>query len=204
MPDFSLERAWRGPVAGVDEVGRGALAGPVMAAAVIVPEASRAAVAELGLDDSKKLGPKRCRELYCRLVRLVKVGFGEASAEEIDRLNILQAALLAMQRAAAALPVRPETALVDGSHAPALDCPVRTVPGGDAASLSIAAASVLAKTARDRRMAALDRDWPGYGWARNAGYGVPAHLAALACLGPTPYHRRTFRPVSKLLIPKDS
>ena len=118
MPDYSLERAWRGPVAGVDEVGRGALAGPVMAAAVIVPEASLRAVAELGLDDSKKLGPKRCRELYCRLVRLVKVGFGEASVEEIDRLNILQAALLAMQRAAAALPVRPEAALVDGPTRP--------------------------------------------------------------------------------------
>ena len=204
MPDFSLERDWRGPVAGVDEVGRGALAGPVMAAAVIVPEGSRRAVAELGLDDSKKLGPQRCRELYCRLVRLVQVGFGEASAREIDRLNILQATLLAMQRAAGALPVRPEAALVDGTHTPALNCPVRAIVGGDAASLSIAAASVLAKAARDRRMAALDRDWPGYGWSRNAGYGVPAHLAALDRLGPTPCHRRTFKPVSKLLIPKDS
>ncbi|MCY4229954.1 MAG: ribonuclease HII [Alphaproteobacteria bacterium] len=204
MPDFSLERAWQGPVAGVDEVGRGALAGPVMAAAVIVPEVRRRAVAALGLDDSKTLGPKRCQELHCRLARLVAVGFGVASVEEIDRLNILQATLLAMQRSVAALPIRPEIVLVDGNRAPTLDCPVHTVTGGDATSLSIAAASVLAKAARDRQMAALDRDWPGYGWTQNAGYGVPAHRAALARLGPTPCHRRTFRPVSKLLIPKDS
>jgi len=204
MPDFSLEMSLPEPVAGVDEVGSGALAGPVMAAAVVAPTASRAAIAALGIDDSKKLGPKRCRDLYCRLVRLVKVGFGEASVEEIDRLNIQKAGLLAMRRAIAALPEQPETALVDGINAPGLECAVRTVAGGDAVSLSIAAASVLAKTARDRRMAALDRDFPGYGWARNAGYGVPAHLAALARLGPTPFHRRTFKPVSKLLIPKDS
>ncbi len=204
MPDFSLEQGWAGPVAGLDEVGRGALAGPVLAAAVIVPAENRAAVAALGLDDSKRLGPRRCRALYCTLARLVKVGFGEASVAEIDRLNILQASLLAMRRAADALPTRPEAALVDGVHAPRLDCPVRPVKGGDGASLSIAAASVLAKAVRDRRMAALDRAHPGYGWARNAGYGAPAHLAALARLGPTPHHRRTFKPVSNALIPKDS
>ncbi len=204
MPDFSLELCFPEPVAGVDEVGSGALAGPVMAAAVVVPEASRAAIVALGIDDSKKLGPKRCRDLYCRIIRLVKVGFGEASVAEIDRLNIQRAGLLAMCRAISALPARPGTALVDGVNAPGVECPVHTVAGGDAVSLSIAAASVLAKTARDRRMAVLDGDFPGYGWARNAGYGVPAHLAALARLGPTPFHRRTFKPVSKLLIPKDS
>ncbi|MEK7245941.1 MAG: ribonuclease HII [Pseudomonadota bacterium] len=203
MPDFSFEDAARAEghavVAGIDEAGRGPWAGPVVAAAVVLDRARLPAELRDGLDDSKKLSPRRRRELFAALADHAHIGIGRAEVDEIDRLNILQATLLAMGRALAALPVRPDLALVDGPHAPELPCPVRCVVGGDACSLSIAAASIVAKVSRDREMAGLARAHPDYGWERNAGYGTAEHRAALVRLGPTPLHRRSFRPVAALL-----
>lgn len=203
MPDFALEDSARAEglavVAGIDEAGRGPWAGPVVAAAVILDGARLSPELRDGLDDSKKLSPRRRRELFAALADYARIGVGRAEVDEIDRLNILRATLLAMGRALAALPVRPDLALVDGSFAPELPCPVRCVVGGDACSLSIAAASIVAKVSRDKEMAALAKAHPGYGWERNAGYGTAEHRAALVRLGPTPLHRRTFRPIAALL-----
>lgn len=196
MPDYSREAALAargcGPVAGVDEVGRGPLAGPVVAAAVILDPARLPA----GLDDSKRLGPARCAALAPAIRAASVWALGEASAAEIDELNILAASHLAMARALAALPQPPGFALIDGNRLPAaLPCPAAAVVGGDGRCLSIAAAAILAKAARDAIMADLDRRFPGYGWARNAGYPTPDHRAALARLGPSPQHRASFAPV---------
>lgn len=196
LPDLSLEDALGGRVAGVDEVGRGPLAGPVVAcAAVLTPGV---ALPE-GLTDSKRLTARQRDRICTALLATTLHGLGWASVEEIDRLNILEAAMLAMRRAVAALPFAPDIALVDGARDPGLPCPARTVIGGDGRSLSIAAASVIAKVTRDRYMAELAEDFPGYGWESNAGYGSAAHLDALARLGPTPHHRRSFRPVAQIL-----
>ena len=183
----------RGGVAGIDEVGRGPWAGPVLAAAVIL---DRATIPE-GIGDSKALAKAR-REALFEALRLsgAAIGVGAASVAEIETLNILGASLLAMRRAAVALGCRPGLALVDGNRAPALACPVRTLIGGDAISASIAAASIIAKVTRDRLMARLALCHPGYGWERNAGYGTAEHRRALARLGPSPHHRRTFAPVA--------
>jgi len=196
MPDFSLESAHHGTVAGIDEAGRGPLAGPVLAAAVIfirrdLPAALR------HLDDSKKLAAPMRRHLFAALTAFdgALIGVGAASSAEIARLNILAATHLAMRRAVARLPVPPTLALVDGNRAPDLACPVSCVVGGDAKSLSIAAASIVAKVLRDRAMAALDPRWPAYGFAANAGYPTHAHRAALAARGPCPHHRGGFAPV---------
>ena len=204
MPDFSAERAVAGAapgglVAGVDEAGRGPLAGPVVAAAVCFPGlALPAAVRDL-IADSKTLSPAR-RAAACEAILAAGiVATGQAGVAEIDRLNILQATLAAMQRAVADLARPPAAVLVDGNRVPDLAQPAHPVVKGDRSSLSIAAASIVAKVARDRIMARLARDWPGYGWERNAGYGTAAHRAALAALGPTPHHRRTFAPVRNLL-----
>jgi ribonuclease HII len=199
-PDFRLEAAALargiGAVAGVDEAGRGPLAGPVVAAAVVLDPARLPE----GLDDSKRLGPRRCAALAPAIRAAAVWALGIASVAEIDRLNILAASHLAMQRALAALPVAPGLVLIDGNRLPpGLPCPAEAVVGGDRRCLSIAAASILAKVARDAIMAELDRLWPGYGWARNAGYPSAAHLAALIRLGPTPHHRRSFAPVRALL-----
>lgn len=202
MPDFSLEQAAGGRVAGVDEVGRGPLAGPVVAAAVVFPASAfpygvPPALARL-LDDSKKLSARQ-REtafLALRATPGIEYAIAAASIAEIDRLNILHASLLAMRRAVVRLPVPPDSALVDGNRPPALACPVRCVVGGDGVSLSIAAASILAKVVRDRAMLRLDRRYPGYGWAGNAGYPTAAHRAALRVLGPTPHHRPGFAGVA--------
>lgn len=208
MPDFSFEDAARregfGLIAGIDEAGRGPWAGPVIAAAVVLDRARLDPELRAGLDDSKKLSPARRSELIgrieaCAAIGVAHVGIGRAEVEEIDRLNILRATLLAMRRALDALPVRPDIALVDGNRAPELPCPARCIVGGDACSLSIAAASIVAKVTRDAEMAALARAHPGYGWERNAGYGTAEHRAALARLGPSPAHRRSFRPVAALL-----
>lgn len=198
-PDFDLERQTGGVVAGVDEAGRGPWAGPVIAAAVVlspdrIPE---------GLDDSKKLSARARERLFDQITALAQVGVGHASVEEIDRINILQATLRAMTRAVDALPAPPTAAIVDGNQAPTLACPVRTVVKGDGKSLSIAAASIIAKVTRDRLMAALALDFPGFGWERNAGYGTAQHKQALENLGVTPHHRRSFAPVRKR-ITKDS
>ncbi len=202
MPDFVYESAAPQPVCGVDEAGRGPWAGPVVAAAVVLDPAC---IPE-GLDDSKRLPPARRAELFAALCGCARIGVGVASVEEIDANNILQASFLAMRRALAdlsrnlCLDAALAHALVDGSHVPPdLGCPARAVVGGDARSLSIAAASIVAKVTRDRIMVALSQQFPGYGWETNMGYGVPAHAAGLARLGVTPHHRRSFLPVHKML-----
>jgi ribonuclease HII len=214
MPDFALETAYGAGsetsgtcrVVGIDEAGRGPWAGPVVAAAVWLDPARLPLELSRSLDDSKKLTAAKREDLYaamCDLAgrggALLSLAVGEASVAEIDRLNILQATLLAMCRAVAGLGFRPDLALVDGNRAPALRCRVETVVGGDAKSLSIAAASVVAKVTRDRAMGRLAEAHPGYGWERNAGYGTAEHRAALIGLGVTPHHRRSFRPVREAL-----
>lgn len=183
-------------VAGVDEVGRGPLAGPVVAAAVVL---NRASIPE-GLNDSKKLSAKRRAFLTPLLRQSAQVGLGVASVEEIDALNILQASLLAMRRAVAALPVVPDHLLIDGNRLPVdLPCPAIPVVGGDGRSPSIAAASIVAKTWRDDVMKEAAAQFPGYGWETNAGYPTKCHKSALRDLGVTPFHRRSFAPVRDIL-----
>jgi ribonuclease HII len=200
-PDFRTESG-QGRVAGIDEAGRGPLAGPVVAAAVVFLGAPPAALAQL-IDDSKRLNAPRREAAFAALreaarAGLLEFGVGAASAAEIGRHNILRATHIAMVRALGRLRVAPDLALVDGNQAPPLPCPVRCVVGGDGLSLSIAAASILAKVVRDRAMARLDTRWPGYGFARHVGYPTAAHREALARLGPTPHHRRGFGPVDAL------
>jgi ribonuclease HII len=194
-PDYRLERkaAKEGffPIAGVDEAGCACLAGPVVAAAVIL-EPRRIPT---GINDSKKLTAEAREALYVELQQKARCGVGVAGVGEIDAENILNARLRAMARAIEALGFAPALALVDGNRAPPVACPSRTVVGGDARSLSIAAASIVAKVTRDRLMCALDRDCPGYGFARNKGYGTRDHYDALARLGPSAHHRRSFAPV---------
>jgi ribonuclease HII len=187
----------RGLVCGIDEAGRGPLAGPVVAAAVILDPARPVA----GLDDSKKLSEKR-RDGLAAAIRAQALAWAvaEASVEEIDRLNILHATLLAMQRAVAGLAVRPERALVDGNRCPRVDVPVEAVVKGDGKVAAIAAASILAKTARDAGMRALDTAYPQYGFARHMGYPTAAHCRALEEHGPTPAHRKSFGRVAQLTL----
>lgn len=182
-------------IAGVDEVGRGPLAGPVLAAAVILVKPLD------GLADSKKLSPARRRELADILTRDpgIAIGLGAASVTEIDHYNILQASLLAMRRAVQKLRIRPDLVLVDGNKAPDLIYPVKTVIGGDALIPAISAASIIAKVTRDRLMSQLDYRYPGYGWQRNAGYPTVEHRTALMSLGVTCHHRTSFAPVRACL-----
>jgi len=195
MPDFAREKKCAGLVCGIDEAGRGPLAGPVVAAAVILDRRRLPRRLRDGLDDSKKL-PAAAREEYAALLwRHAVIGRGAASVAEIDRINILQATLLAMARAVAALGVVPQHALVDGNVPPRLTCAIETVVGGDGLSLSIAAASIIAKVTRDRLMRRLAARHPGYGWERNVGYATPEHRDALARLGPTCHHRTSFAPL---------
>ncbi len=195
MPDLSIEArhraAGRITVAGCDEAGRGCLAGPVVAAAVVLPHDAQIP----GLDDSKKLTPAQREALVPVIERLaVSVGVGQCSPAEVDELNVLWAAMEAMKRAAAALAVAPDVLLIDGNRAiPDAPCRQETVVRGDGISLSIAAASVIAKVARDRIMTALDADFPAYGWAQHKGYPTAQHYAALRAHGPSPHHRLTFR-----------
>lgn len=198
MPDLSLEQALGGVVAGIDEVGRGPLAGPVIAAAVIIDDATLPQRLRDELDDSKKLSAKKREALAQLVLAHCQFGFGEASVAEIDRMNILKATFLAMERAVTALGLPLDHALVDGNQVPPLPCPVRCQVGGDGISLSIAAASVIAKVRRDHLMADLARQFPGYGWEKNAGYGTAQHMAALRQLGPTPHHRTSFAPIAQL------
>jgi len=194
-PDFSAERAllrkgvW--PVAGVDEAGRGPLAGPVAVAAVVLDPKKLPA----GVDDSKALTARQREPLFdLILAKALCVSLAFASAEEIDAYNIRMATLRAMARAVGALALRPKIALIDGRDVPpTLECSGRAIIGGDASSLSIAAASIVAKVARDRLMARLDAHCPGYGFANHVGYSTPAHIDALAALGRSPFHRRSFR-----------
>jgi ribonuclease HII len=199
MPDFSLEAAAGGLVAGVDEAGRGPLAGPVLAAAVVFLAPCLPELLAL-LDDSKKLSAEARGRAALALRGAAAAGalrfaLGAASAAEIGRRNILGATHLAMARAVRRLGLAPELVLVDGNQAPRWDWPTRCVVGGDGLSLSIAAASILAKTVRDRAMAQLCARHPGYGFGRHQGYPTEAHRAALRRLGPSAHHRRGFAPV---------
>jgi ribonuclease HII len=169
----------------------------VVAAAVILDEKSLPQDIAERLDDSKIVPPPVRSELFGLLPLYALIGVGQASVEEIDNHNILQATFLAMQRAVQRLPVMPAIVLVDGNRAPDMSCPVRPVVKGDGLSLSIAAASIIAKVTRDRIMAVLAREHPGYGWEHNAGYGTAEHQAALKRLGITPHHRQSFRPISE-------
>lgn len=208
MPDpicgWTLEQAARRRgalrIAGLDEVGRGPLFGPVVAAAVILP---KGCVLD-GLTDSKKLSEKKRNELDAE-IRSNAVAWAIASvdAETIDRINIRRASLLAMRRAVEQLPLSPDYLLIDGRDTIEWDCPQQAVVQGDATSFSIAAASVLAKVYRDRLLVELDREYPGYGLASHKGYGCPEHLAALRRLGPTPLHRRSFHPVTQTVLAFD-
>jgi ribonuclease HII len=198
MPSFRYELRCEGRVAGIDEAGRGPLAGPVVAAiAVIDRTAAKRKLLKL-IDDSKKLAAQNREEAYEAMIAsgLVQFAVAEASVEEIDRVNILQATFLAMRRALAALAQQPDIVLIDGNQIPPLlACKAETIVDGDAHSYSIAAASIFAKVTRDRHMARLAEAFPGYGWERNRGYGSREHLAALDRLGLTPHHRMSFAPV---------
>ncbi|SMH47136.1 ribonuclease HII [Maritimibacter sp. HL-12] len=199
-PDFSLEAAAIAAgatrVAGVDEVGRGPLAGPVTAAAVVLNPDDIPA----GLNDSKKLTARRREALFDEIMARAAVSVAHASVAEIDSLNILRAAHLAMERAIAALAPTPDHLLIDGNLVPkGLTLPAVAVVKGDGRALSIAAASIVAKVTRDRIMVDLAQQHPGYGWERNAGYPSKSHISALQDLGVTPHHRRSFRPVHNIL-----
>ncbi len=198
-PDLALEHEAGGLVAGIDEAGRGPWAGPVVAAAVILDRGRLGTALATGLDDSKKLRPARRAELFEALAGHARIGIGAASAPLIDEINVLCATMTAMARAVAALGMVPDHALVDGNRLPELPCPARAVVGGDGLSLSIAAASIVAKVTRDRIMALLAVRYPGFGWERNAGYGTAQHRGALEALGVTPHHRRSYRPVHNIL-----
>lgn len=205
MPHYIYEsrllKTMAGPVCGVDEAGRGPLAGPVVAAAVIL---DRGRIPK-GLNDSKLLDEETREDLYPRIMEMaVAVGVGEASVEEIDLVNIRQATHLAMARAVRALPVTAMFALVDGNDAPALPCKCDTLVKGDSRSLSIAAASIIAKVTRDRLMALLHDNHPVYGWRQNKGYGTPEHLTGLRAHGITVHHRRSFSPVHHILYGDES
>jgi ribonuclease HII len=198
---WTLEEAARGRgalrIAGLDEVGRGPLFGPVVAAAVVLPRGFSLP----GLTDSKKLSEKK-RNDFAQEIRSNAVAWAIAAvdAETIDRINIRQASLLAMRRAVQQLPLGPDFLLIDGRDTIDWDCPQQAVIRGDGASFSIAAASVLAKVHRDRLLVEFDREFPGYGLAQHKGYPCPAHLAALARLGPTPLHRKSYRPVAQAAL----
>lgn len=199
MPDLRLEREAGGIVAGVDEVGRGPWAGPVVAAAVILDVAALPGKLAAAIDDSKRLTAVRREDIARALPACARIGIGAAATGEIAAYNILGATFLAMQRAVTALDALPDLALVDGNRLPPLPCPARTVVKGDGVSLSIAAASIVAKVTRDRLMARLGARYPGFGWERNAGYGTAEHQAALKTLGVTPHHRKSFAPIVKIL-----
>ncbi len=204
-PDFTRELALTAAgcpaVCGVDEAGRGPLAGPVVAAAVILNPAR----IPRGLDDSKRLKARERERLFEALLAAATVSVAHASVEEIDRLNILRASHLAMRRAVQGLAVQARHAIIDGNLLPeGLPCPATAVIGGDALCLSVAAASVVAKVTRDRDMVALAQQHPGYGWENNMGYPTADHRAALIRLGVTPHHRRSFAPVHKLLYQENS
>ncbi len=212
MPDYSHEQrlgASQGArIIGIDEAGRGPWAGPVIAAAVWLDPTGLPPELLAGLNDSKKLSEAKRATLEARLLaigqtpggeKLLRFGLGAASATEIDALNILQATFLAMRRAAEQISLEIDAALIDGNKSPKLPYPCHPLIKGDGKSFSIAAASILAKTHRDRLMVRLATRYPGYGWERNKGYGTRAHQAALVQLGTTPEHRRSFRPIRETL-----
>jgi ribonuclease HII len=196
-PTLNLERELDGTVCGVDEAGCAPLAGPVVAAAVILPRGPKPRQLR-GLTDSKLLPPAARARFFDIIHRIARVGVGIATVQEIDRLNIYYADMLAMQRAVEALGEVPDAALVDGRGRPSVSCTVKTLVKGDRRSLSIAAASVIAKVVRDRLMQELASRYPDYGWHTNVGYGTDAHYLGLLRKGPTEHHRRSFAPMTTL------
>lgn len=202
-PDFSIEDHYNGLVCGIDEVGRGPLAGPVVAAAVILKRDETPEELLSAINDSKKLTAAKRASIFDKLKECAYIGLAEASVEEIDSINILQASLLAMRRAHDALTgflpqeISITAALIDGNKAPEMPCATRTVIKGDSRSLSIAAASIIAKHHRDQLMKRLANDHPHYGWEKNAGYGTAQHMAAVRQYGITEWHRRSFTPISQ-------
>lgn len=205
MPDFEIENSLNCLVAGVDEAGRGPWAGPVVAGAVVFLDKNAADDLLEGLDDSKKLSAKKREVLYLKLFDeeskgRVSIGVGQASVEEIDTLNILQATFLAMNRAAEALKVVPRIAIIDGNQTPnKFCCKTKTVIKGDAKSLSISAASIVAKVYRDKLMSELAKQYPYYAFEKNAGYGTSLHIEGLQKYGVTPHHRKSYKPVKNFL-----
>ena len=203
VPDFKWEEQHTGIIAGVDEVGRGSWAGPVVAAAIIIDREKFPQQLLNDIDDSKLLTSQKREQVAAELHNLqghaCEFTLGQASVAEVDQINIREASLLAMQRAVEALPIIPEVTLVDGHIIPDLTCHAIPIIRGDSASYSIAAASVIAKVARDRLMKELAAEHPFYGWERNAGYGTKQHQIALTEHGVTPHHRRSFSPIKKLI-----
>lgn len=183
-------------IAGVDEAGRGPLAGPVVAAAVILPDNHNI----IGLDDSKKLSPIKRSALEAQIIEGCDYAIGMAEPDEIDRINILQATLVSMKRAVDGLQQKPDHILVDGNRLPQWDYSAEFVIGGDALHANISAASIIAKEYRDRLMIEADKKYPQYGWASNKGYGSKVHMEAIKTFGPTPYHRKSFAPMSQMTL----
>ncbi|MDE2337227.1 MAG: ribonuclease HII [Alphaproteobacteria bacterium] len=204
MPDFSFEDKHRGLVCGIDEVGRGPLAGPVVAAAVVIHRSRAPKDVLAQINDSKKLTAKKRDYLFNKIHEFADVSVAECGVTEIDKINILQASLKAMMKAFRGLSTAPAVALIDGIHAPKLPCAIQTIVQGDGKSLSIAAASIIAKHYRDELMIRIANDFPHYGWERNAGYGTREHLKALEIHGVTIHHRRSFAPVFKQLVQESS
>lgn len=206
MPSFEIEHTLhvKGAVFGLDEAGRGPWCGPVVAACVYWPDFEIEATLAKQIDDSKKLTPAKRENLYHQIIASNAVwGIGEASAQEIDEINILQASFLAMERALNAarqqFNIQPAYALIDGNRLPKWELPVKAVIKGDSLSLSIAAASILAKVTRDKLLQELGQQYPQYGWAKNAGYGTKEHIEAIEKYGITPFHRRSYAPIKKYL-----
>ena len=207
MPDFSLEESLglstSAVIVGVDEVGRGPLAGPVTAAAVFFDRQKITSDLLTKIDDSKKIAQKKRATISKQIESIAIIGIGWASSGEIDQLNILEATMLAMQRAIFSLQKQiildPDYILIDGNKVPRLDFPSKAIVRGDEKSLSIAAASIVAKSKRDAFMASLSKLYPGYGWEKNAGYGTREHLAAIEREGITVHHRRSFKPIANYL-----
>jgi ribonuclease HII len=200
LPNFFLEDQFYSKiVAGIDEAGRGPWAGPVVAAAVVLNKDNL----PIGINDSKKLSIKKRDELFNNIQNLAQIGIGIASVEEIDTLNILQATMLAMQRAVDNLPAMPDVALIDGNKSPILPCYTETIIQGDSKCLSIAAASIIAKVTRDRIMEELAKEYNMYGWERNAGYGTKDHIKGLEEYGVSKYHRKSYAPIKKIIMEKE-
>lgn len=199
-PTYDMEREIGGVICGVDEVGRGPLAGPVIAAAVILDPAN----IPHHLNDSKKLSAKKREQLNEIIIATAEYGYGEANLEEIDELNILHASMLAMQRAVANLPRKVDHILVDGNRIPDFDAPATALIKGDQKSVSIAAASIIAKIKRDFLMKELSKIHPEYGWERNSGYGTREHMEALNLVGPSRFHRKSFAPIRDLMTQENN
>ena len=194
-PSYKFDQAYETPIIGVDEVGRGTLAGPVISAAIIL---NKEKIPE-GINDSKKLSKKKREVINEELISQHSFAIGMASVEEIDKINILQASLLAMKRAVLNLNIKPQTILVDGNKLPDLKYNMYPIIKGDSKSISIAAASIIAKVYRDKLMQDLSLQYPGYYWEKNSGYGTKQHLLALNSLGVTPIHRKSFAPIYNML-----